>query len=175
MEQLAISVLGERHPSLMRDITAIITTCECTIVDCRLFTFGLEYSINLLIGGNWNALAKVESQLPGLENKYSLHILMQRTKSNEATPDDIPYEVYLIAAEDAKVAHELGEFLFSLGIAIEECECEGYLPRGSSKRMQSVSARIHLPTGSVISELREKFMVFCDRFNFDGVLEPDKG
>lgn len=174
MEYLALSILGENHPEIASDITRIMMTSECNILDCHFNTLGIEFAGTFLLAGTWNALAKLERQFSQLEEKYGLQIIHQRTKPREYSANYFSYVIYIIAPDKSGIVHEVTKFLTDLGILMESLYCEVYAARNTGTRMLSLNVSVSVPETMAISDLRERFFLFCDQFNLDGMLEPDK-
>jgi glycine cleavage system transcriptional repressor len=174
MEYIALSVLGENQPNLVNELAKVISHCECDILDCRIQYIGSQFSANMLIAGQWNAIAKLENQLAPLEAKFGLHLTAQRTKPFIYPKDYLPYIVYIIAQDKAGTLYELTNFFNELSILIDSIGCETYAPRQTGSRMFSLTMSVSVPSSLLISDLRERFVLFCDRLNLDGVMEPDK-
>lgn len=174
MEYLALTVLGKNQPELPNELTKLVNYCECNIITCHMVTLGNEFTANLLLSGSWNTLAKFESQLPALEQKHELQTLWQRTRLTEKQIKSLPYTVYVIAMDDAEVVYQLTNFFVEQAVIINELRTEIYSARYSGIPMCSFSMSISVPDINNISDLRERFLLFCDRFNFDGIIEPEK-
>ena len=175
MEYLALTVLGENQANIINELTKTAYKSECNIVNCWVANLGTQVAINILLAGNWNEIAKLENQLSKLEKKYNLRALHQRTKLSETLENHMPYAAYIVAMDKPGIAYEVTNFFNDLKIPINELYTEIHPARKSGAMILSISLTISVPSTIQISELRERFFLFCDHFNVDGMLEAEKG
>lgn len=174
MEYLALSIMGNHKPELTAELTRVINTCECNILDCHINHIGIEFAGTFLISGTWNAVAKLENQLKSLQKKYNLQIISDRTHPREYSGSYLPYVIYIVAPDKPGIVHEVTKFLTDLNVLIESLYCEVYTARYAGSMMLSLNVSVSIPDSLAISEFRERFFLLCDHFNLDGILEPDK-
>lgn len=175
MEHLVVTVLGENQTGIADILTEIVASNNCNIIDCKMVTLGDEFTANFLIAGNWNAIAKIESTLDSLEKSKGLQVSKQRTKVTPYPKDVLPYIVYVVAKDQQAMLHKVSHFFAELQINITELYLETRPARKSGAMIMSLSMFINIPIESNIADLREKFIVFCDSYNLDGVMEAEKG
>ena len=71
---LALTVIGKYDAALPERLTGAIAECDCNIRECRISILGQEFSMMLLLSGNWNAVVKVEDALNRLGKRAgSIH------------------------------------------------------------------------------------------------------
>jgi glycine cleavage system transcriptional repressor len=128
----------------------------------------------MMVDGNWNALAKLESALPDLQGSLGLTIISERTEGRNAEPMLIPYVVEVIALDHPGIVHNLASFFSRRQINIEDLATESYAAAHTGSPMFSVHMTIGVPPDTHIASLRDEFMDFCDSLNLDGVMEPAK-
>lgn len=174
MEHLVVCLMGEAHIDISSEITKAASSCECALLDCRLTNMGNEFIGNMLIGGTWNALAKFESQIANIEKKFNVHTLIKRTTPRKSTQEFLPYAIYVIGKDQIGLAQQTISFFTEQGIEIRELYSESYPARSTGITLFSLSFSVNIPADIHISEVREQFMVFCDRLNLDGILEAEK-
>lgn len=175
MECLVVTVLGENSTGIADKLTHAAAQSKCNIIDCKMFVLGNEFTAHLLVGGNWNAIAKMESNLDLLEKKEELQILKQRTKSIAYPKDILPYIVYVVAKDQQGMLNKLSSFFAEQQINITELICETRPARKSGAMIMSLTMCINIPIEFNIADLRERFIIFCDSYNLDGVMEAEKG
>jgi glycine cleavage system transcriptional repressor len=56
---LVISAVGQDRPGLVDELSQTIYGCGCSIVDSRMAVLGGEFAMILMLGGNWNEIAKL--------------------------------------------------------------------------------------------------------------------
>ena len=172
---LVINVLGEDRPGLLLDLSRIILDCGCSIQDSYITVFGLECVAMLLVHGNWNTLAKLETQLKRAEEEHGLTITIKRTGPRNISQDALPYSVEVIALEAPGIVNHLAAFFASRSINIEELSTRSYSAPHTGSPMYSVNMAIGIPASLHVALLREEFLDYCDELNLDAVMEPVKG
>lgn len=174
MEYLALTALGKNQIGILNEITNAIKTCECHIVISNATILGAEFSCSLFISGTWNAIAKLEAHLPHLETKHGLHFLWNRTSAQPQQTNALPYTVYAIGLDSADLVTTIVSFFAEQNLEVYNLSSDLYQARYSGLTMCSLNMSLCIPTDMVISDLRERFILFCDRFNIDGIIEPEK-
>lgn len=175
MENLIIAILGSPSVGSINELTKLASNCECNVVESRMMMLGEKFTANVHLSGTWNAIAKFETLLPNLEKKLGIRVLAQRTNLEPHISDQLPYVAYVIAASQPGVLYEVTRFFADQGIDIRELYSESYTTKHTQAVMLSITLTVNVPTTIAIADLRERFQLFCDRCNYDGVMEPDKG
>ncbi|HHH39824.1 MAG TPA: glycine cleavage system protein R [Sedimenticola sp.] len=171
---LVISALGSDRPGIVDQLSKIILDSGCSIVDSRMTVLGGEFAILLMIEGNWNTLAKLEGNIPAIEQQLSLTVISKRTTERLAGPDLLPYAVEVVSLDHPGIVHHLASFFSQRKINIEDMATSGYAAAHTGAPMFAVHMTVGIPSNIHIATLREEFMEFCDAMNLDAVLEPIK-
>jgi glycine cleavage system transcriptional repressor len=171
---LIITALGEDKPGIVNTITETILECGCNLGNSRMSVLGGEFAIILLASGNWNTVAKLESQLSTLQDSLGMHIFSKRTEPRKTQKNIMAYSADVISIDHPGIVHKLSNFFSKKKINIEELATSTYSGAHTGTPMFSVHMEIGIPSDSNIAELREAFMDFCDNLNLDAVLEPIK-
>jgi len=172
--QLVLSALGEDKPGLINELSRCVLNSGCSILDSRMTVLGGDFAILLQVGGNWNNLAKLETQLPGLQERLGLIITARRTAGRETRHDLLPYGVDVVAMDQPGIVHNLARFFSERQINIQEMLTTSYAAAHTGTPMFSVHLTVEVPATIQIAALREEFMDFCDQLNLDAVIEPIK-
>jgi len=172
--QLVLSALGEDRPGIIDELARCALDSGCMILDSRMAVLGGDFALLLQVGGNWNNIAKLESQIPGLEKRLGLVIAARRTMDRETSDDLLPYGVEVVALDQPGIVHNLARFFSQRQINIQEMITSSYPAPHSGTAMFSVHMTVDIPAKTQISTLREEFMDFCDQMNLDAVIEPVK-
>ena len=179
---LVASILGPDHPGIVRELVTAAVNCGCKIKDTRAAVLGTLFSMTLLIGGHWNAIAKAEQSLPRLATRLNLTLALRRTeprwppqaaKDTETGPP-IPYAVEVIALESSNAVHDIVGFFAERDINIEDMYTTTYPAPHTGAAMISVHVTVGISAELSIAALRGEFMDFCDDLNLDAMLAPVK-
>lgn len=168
---LVLSALGADRPGLIRDLSKAITDVGCTIADCRMTVLGNEFTLLLLASGNWNAVAKLESQAASLGKKHDLTIIARRTEER-APREMLPYVIDAATLDRPGILTEVADFFARRDINIDEMSCWSYAASTTGAEMLSLSLNISVPADLHVGRLRDEFTDFCDGLNVDATLEP---
>ena len=80
-KHLVLSVLGSDRTGIVRELSKSILDAGCNVEDSRMTVLGGEFALIMLVSGSWNAVAKLESLLPKLEQKLTLTITGKATEA----------------------------------------------------------------------------------------------
>jgi glycine cleavage system transcriptional repressor len=172
---LVISAVGQDRPGLVDELSQTIYGCGCSIVDSRMAVLGGEFAMILMLGGNWNEIAKLEQALPPLEKRLGMTIVAKRTSERKTERNLLPYAVEVVSIDHPGIVHNLASFFSSRRINIEELGTNSYAAAHTGTPMFSVHMVVEIPSDIHIASLRDEFMEFCDNLNLDAVIEPIKG
>lgn len=172
---LVVSVLAEDRPGILHDLARAIRDCGCNIAESRMTVLGSNFSMLLLVSGNWNTLTKLENQLPKLEKRLALIISARRTEERTPRHDLIPYAIDVVCLDQPGIVFNLANFFAERNIGIADLVTRAYPADHTGAPMFSVQMAVNIPADLHIGTLREEFMDFCDRLNLDAILEPIKG
>lgn len=169
---LVITAMGAKTTSLATLLTKLAMEHKCLIVSSRMSRHGTCTALLLQVTGNWDALARLESVLPGLAKRERFIVSMSRSSSLEERPQALPYNVFVTAAQRPELVAELCTFFQQLEIDIEELFSFTYLAQHTGTAMLNLTLTIAIPAKTQLSWLREQFLDFCDELNLDAVIEP---
>jgi glycine cleavage system transcriptional repressor len=175
MKQLiAITALGSDRTGMVHDLTQVVAECGGNVVESHMAALGSEFSIALLVSGNWHSIAKIENELKKVADNRSIHLDIRRTEMRAPRKDMLPYSVDIICLDQTGIVAAVSGFFSSRGIDIAELDTKSYAAAHTGAEMFSVRVIINVPSKIHLGVLREEFMDFCDQLNLDSILEPFK-
>ncbi|GMQ87701.1 MAG: hypothetical protein BMS9Abin08_0907 [Gammaproteobacteria bacterium] len=174
-EQLVIAALGEDRPGLVDQLSGWIMDSGCNIADSRMMVLGGEFSVLLLVSGNWNNLARLEDQVGQIEQKLGMSLNAKRTEPKQRNGEFLPYAVDVVALDHPGIVHNLANFFSQRNINIQDLSTTSYAAAHTGTQMFAVHMALDVPADTHIATLREEFLEFCDQLNLDAVIEPLKG
>lgn len=175
--QLAITILGNKTDELITELLSAINACRCTILEFCASNLTEISSVFVLIDGNWNHLAKLESLLDVLRNRYQVQIMLLRPSESGEIPEPqegVPYTLETISTENKDLLLAVTSFLLERGVVISEIDASLHPAVLFSNRIFSTRFTLLVPPHVRILSLREEFLDFCDSMNIDAILEPIK-
>ena len=173
--QLVIAALGEDRPGLVDQLSGWILDSGCNIADSRMMVLGGEFSVLLLVSGNWNNLARLEDQVEKIEQKLGMVLSVKRTEPKQHSAEFLPYAVDVVALDHPGIVHNLANFFSQHNINIQDLSTTSYAAAHTGTQMFAVHMSLDVPADTHIATLREEFLEFCDQLNLDAVIEPLKG
>lgn len=174
METLIISVIGSDQALMLTQLCTFTSKYNGNIEYSNMASFGNEFVLTLLVTGQWNTIAKLEAALPGLEKNLNSPILYKRVAVEKNTETFLPYIIEVIALNHPGILQEITEFFVEQNIPIASMHTQIEPIKNSDARLFSLNMKILIPGDISISEMREQFILLCDDFNLDGVMEPEK-
>ena len=173
-QHLAISAIGADRTGMVHELTRIISECGGNIAESRMAALGSEFGMQLLVGGNWHTLARIESELAKLSDAGAVTVQMRRTELRAPRLDMLPYSIDIVSLDQGGIVSSLSGFFAGRGIEISEVASRAYAAAHTGAPMFSVQMVIQVPSRLHVTQLREEFLDFCDSLNLDAILEPVK-
>jgi glycine cleavage system transcriptional repressor len=176
--QLSITALGSNQINFIVEILPAIRDCNCSILEIRSSRLGKSAAAYLLVQGNWNQVAKLESTLDSIQKRLDIKLNVlrpeQKDKEKEKDKDCLPYSLETISLDRDNVVESITSFLFDREISIEEISGSSYQAAYIQSAVFSTKFIILIPSQLPLLTLREEFLDFCDQLNIDAILEPVK-
>ena len=171
---LSISVLAPARAQLALDLFKAIRERGCEVEDCRFAPIGDRLAASLMVSGNWSALGRLETALPGIAQKLELLVQFTRCGPRPQNPDFRAYAVDVVAPQQQDLLLHLLEFFQGQDVDVAEIVTQKYQSSYTGAGMASVQMVLHVPVNQHPQALREQFMDLCDDLNADGMLDPIK-
>ncbi len=174
MKYLAISFLGPNRLDFLCELTKLAAKGACNIEASHAAVLGSELSGQFLFSGSWNAIAKLETGLPALSTRHDTNITLRHSEPRPAQLDFSPYSIYVTTPNVPNIAYKIIDFFAVEGATVNGITTHSYAAPYTQAAMATLSLSINLPHQLPISDLRERFMLFCDDQNIDAIMEPEK-
>lgn len=171
---LSVVALAPNNERLAADLANAISQRGCDIVECRVSPLGGHAAAALLISGNWSALGKLESALPGLAEQMGLQIHAAHSQIEVPSNQYRPYVAELVAPQQSTLLSELINFLDAQGVRVTEINAQAYDSAHTGASLCNVHMALQVPLSQHPQTLREAFMDLCDDLHADGMLDPIK-
>jgi len=169
---LAIAALADDRVGLVEGFTATLADSGCNIENSRMTVLGGQFAIIALVAGNWNQVAKLETQLDDLARRLQLAIHVRRCDERAVTAGSVPYRIEVVSIDQPGILHNLARFLSKRRINIEDMKTGSYAAPHTGTQMVAVELTVGVPPGTHFSQLRDDFLDYCDDLNLDAVIEP---
>jgi len=172
-QYLVLTVLGGYSQDLAEQLCKALRDSGANITDCRMARLGDEFAALLMVSGGWDSIAKLEDQLPRLEEELGVNIQCRRTRERQPA-GGMPYAIDVVCSDRAGVVHDIARFVSEHDLDIQDLYTTTYQPAQSGTTMFSLHMTVGVPVDVSISVLRGEFLDFCDRLNLDAIMEPAK-
>lgn len=176
MKYLALTILAESNTNVAAEFYQLVEHCECVVVESRCNWLGNELCLQALLSGAWNAIAKMESAVVTLENMFDVKLAIRRTDQRKFFEETelYPYAVYVTAPANPLVVNRIVSFFTTQMISLNEVVIKSYSAPYTQVKMLVLTLSVNIPNSLSISDLRDRFMLFCDDYNFDAMMGPEK-
>ena len=171
---LSLTALAPYRERLAGDLITAVTKRGCEIADCRIAPLGRQFCAALLLSGNWSALGKLESALPGLAEQLGLQVHFAHTEAAPQAGDTRPYAAEIVAPQHGDLLPELLDFFATQEVTVTEIGAQTYESGYTGAAMCSIHMTLLVPLNQHPQTLRESFMDLCDDLHADGLLDPIK-
>lgn len=171
---LSLVALASDRDQLASELIGAVDQRGCEVVECRLSPVGRQAAAVLLISGNWSAVGKLESALPGLAEQMGLQIHCAHSDLAEASREFRPYVAELIAPQQAGLLGDLVNFFAPQDVRVTEINAQTYESTHTGASLCNVHLALQVPLNQHPQALRESFMDLCDELHADGMLDPVK-
>ncbi|ALG68261.1 glycine cleavage system protein R [Beggiatoa leptomitoformis] len=172
--QLVICAIAPHKPQIVKQLTRALVDSGGGIEEVRLSALGDKISLLLSISGTWNAIAKIENQLPRLQEQLGFTFLVQRSETLPKSTNHLPYMIEVISIYNPEILPNIVRFFSDAEVSIEDINSHTYTIAQLDTLMLSLTLRIHVPNTIIISNLRGDFFDLADEMNLDAVMEPIK-
>jgi glycine cleavage system transcriptional repressor len=173
-KHLVLSIIGPDRPGIVNELSKAIVDNQCNIEDSRMSVLGGEFALIVLVSGNWNNVAKLETALPKIEKKLALTVVAKPTEPRAPRANMVPYTVDVVTMDHPGIVRDIANFFASRQINIEDMSTWTYPAAHTGTPMFSMNMTVSIPADLPIGQLRQDFTGFCDELNIDATLEPSR-
>ena len=171
---LTITALGSHDSNFIAEILPMVGDCKCSILEIRYSNLAQSNAAYLLVDGNWNQIAKLETALDSLQRRMEIKIICLRPEQKSKNIEHLPYSLETISLNKNNIIESVTLFLLDREITIEDVVGSAYQAAYVQTTVFSSKFIILIPAQLNLLSLREEFLDFCDQLNIDAVLEPIK-
>jgi glycine cleavage system transcriptional repressor len=168
---LVVSAVGKDRPGIVKALSKALAGHQANISESRMTVLGGEFAVIMLVSADEAAIALLEKDLPAMEAALELGITLKRTQSRSPASDVVPYEVTVVAMDHPGIVHDVTDFFSSRKLNIESLETTNYAAAHTGTPMFSMAMVVGVPGTERVSDLRSRFLDFCDDLNLDGSLD----
>lgn len=115
---LVITAVGQDRPDIVNQITRHVSDCGCNIVDSRLALYGSEFTLIMLLSGNWNAITRIETTLPLKSQELDLVTVVKRTTQHEQRHYHARANLKIKVPDSAGIIRQFTQFISDHGLSL---------------------------------------------------------
>lgn len=173
MKYVVITAVGEDRTGIVNELSNEILKDGGNIEDSRMAVLGGAFSLIMLVAGEQNAIDKLLTQIPNMERKLGLTVVIKKTTPPKPKEGPlIPYRVDIVSMDHPGIVHDVANFFDNKHINIEDMSTATYAAAHTGTPIFSMHLTIAVHADASIAELRHEFQEFCDELNLDASMEP---
>lgn len=171
--QLIVIAVGVNPTDMIEELSRAIGDCLCSVAEARMTDMAGDLAAYFLAEGNWNHIARLETALEALANRFNWKLRTHRVEENpQKQPDMIPYAVDVYAPDQPGVLNEVVSFFSLRDIRIHDVAASRYEAPFSGSPLFTAHLIVKVPSAIRVISLRDEFLDFCDHANLDAIMEP---
>ena len=172
MKYVVITAVGEDRTGIVNELSNEILKDGGNIEDSRMAVLGGAFSLIMLVAGEQEAVDKLLTKIPNMEQKLGLTMVIKKTKPKPQLEPLIPYRVDIVSMDHPGIVHDVANFFDGKDINIEDMSTATYSAAHTGTPIFSMHLTIAVHADASIAELRQEFQEFCDELNLDASMEP---
>ncbi len=171
-QHLVITAIGTDRPGICNQVAKLVTQSGCNIIDSRIALFGKEFTLIMLLSGNSNSIARVETTLPLLGQEQELITIMKRTSPPDPQSNDYIVEVYVESDDRIGLTEQFTQFFAerNIGMASLSAQTINKDKLASDKDQFHIAITAHVDSEYNLMQLQEEFDAQCRQLEVQGSL-----
>lgn len=170
---LALTVIGPATIVTLENLHGALVELGCNVESMRMLTQNKVQITLSILSGSWDAIAKLEDQLPRIGERLDLIMQTRRIDTSKQEAAGLPYTIEVVAADRPGIVHEVLGFIRANRMHVRELHSSTPEDVGGT-RVFTLHASVNVPEDIPVATLRGDFMEFCERLNLDAFIEPLK-
>lgn len=165
----ALMALGPDRAGIVAEVSAFVAERGGNVEDSRMAILGAEFGILLLVSATPEGIDAIERDLPGLSRSTGLDFRLRRTRSPEEHRREagIPCVVTAEALDHEGIVQAVAGALRAVGVNIVSLTTEAYQAPITGTPLFRMEARIDVPPGSSVADVRRSLETVARRENLD--------
>ncbi len=171
MKYVVITAVGDDRTGIVNELSEEIFKDGGNIEDSRMAVLGGAFTIIMLVVGEPDAIEELITQIPAMERKLAMTIVVKKTKPRQRDASLLPYRIDVVSMDHPGIVHDVADFFAHRRINIEDMSTATYAAAHTGTPVFSMHLTIAVDADSPIAELRHDFQDFCDELNLDSTME----
>jgi len=172
LQHLVITAVGSDRPGISNRITHLVTEAGCNIIDSRIALFGNEFTLIMLLSGNNNSIARVETSLPLVGQEHDLITIMKRTSPHTVTENVYRVEVFVESEDKMGLTEKFTEFFAARNIGMSSLSAQTISKTKVEKEQDQfyITLVAQVDNDCNLMQLEEDFQALCGELAVQGSL-----
>ena len=166
---VVLSGLGPDRPGLVAAVTRFFADRGGNVEDSRMAILGGEFGVMVLVAATEGEIARMEAELPVLEQATGMRTLLRRTVSPEQHRKEAAMPVTIVASalDQEGIVRSIAGALHALGINVVSLETSAYPAAMSGHPLFRLEAHVDVPSGVAVAKVRQAMDEVAERFDLD--------
>lgn len=171
MQSLVMTVIGADRPGLVEMLADIIAKHGGNWLESRLSHLGGQFAGMLRIEISPSNQSALAAALKGLEAK-GLTVVLQTAVSQGAAKNETTAVLQLMGSDRPGIVREISRALAARKVNVEELHTELASAPMSGETMFKAEAKLHIPSGCTLADLRSDLEKIAQDLFVDISLQP---
>lgn len=171
IQHLVITAMGTDRPGISNQVVRLVTQAQGNIIDSRITLFGNEFTLIMLVSGNNNSIARIESNFPLLGQQQDLITMMKRTTPPNTENKGDSLEISVELDDGLGITEQFTQFFAHrhIGLSALSAQTQPHVTEPNKKRFViRLSAQLSKDIDQ--TQLMQDFDQLCDQVNAQGQL-----
>jgi len=171
LERALITAVGEDKPGLVAALSGFVAKCGCNIEDSRMAILGSEFAMHILVAGEPAGVDQVLRGAEAVGQSVGLSITVRKTQAPRQA-GAVPYELTAYSMDHPGIVQRVTELLAQRKVNIRGLETRLTHAPHTGQPLFSLHARVDVPAGEKVAELRQALAEIGASENIDLELKP---
>jgi glycine cleavage system transcriptional repressor len=168
-----VTAVGADRVGIVRDLSAAIELARCNIEESRMAVLGGEFAVIMLVSGAPDDLRALCADTARLGTATGLHLDAHLTEPPSRGEEGRPYTLESVSLDAPGIVHAVTEILRKHAINIVQMDTETTAAPWTGACMFRLRARLVIPAGVPVPELRHELEDLELERDLDTVLKPE--
>ena len=173
-QHLAITLQTDTPDQALPAFASLCAEHTCQITEARSACFGTMTVGAFYVTGRWDAVAKLENLLHTMAPEHNMLLQIERTTPAKYDPPLVPFSLYVTCEDTPENLSLVLRFVYRRTTLVHNLTVGETTTPYTHHRLQAIGLTMLMPVNTQLAELREAFILFCDEYNFDGIIEPER-
>ena len=174
-ESLVLTLIGPDRPGLVEALSKAIAAHDANWLESRMSRLAGKFAGILLVSVPDGRTESLTEALGALQSE-GLRVVVERSGPEEPAPGYLALELNLVGQDRPGIIRDISRALAGRGVNVEELSTGCSSAPMSGEMLFHATARLHLPAGVRVEELREALEELANDLMVDVTLgEPGQG